>query len=146
MYIPQYFKLQEFFPRDFISRIYPVLGNTMWRLIDNRLLWTADMLRNRYGTVIANDWEWGGSNQYRGFRPFDCVVGAEFSQHKYGRALDCKFGKVSVDNVRQEIVQSEYGEILEFKYITAVEMNVSWLHISVENNDVQKHGIKLIYP
>ena len=146
MYVPEHFKLQEFFPRDFLHRVYPVLGNTMWRLMDDRLLWTADMLRNRYGTMILNDYDWGGSNQYRGFRPFDCVVGAEFSQHKYGRAGDCKFGKISVDEVRQEIVQSEYGEIEEFKYITAVEMGVTWLHFSVENYDVKKHGIKLIYP
>lgn len=146
MYIPRHFKLQEFFPRDFITRVYPILGNRMWQLMDDRILWTMDRLRDRYDTVIMNDYLWGGRNQYRGYRPYDCVIGAEHSQHKYGRASDCKFGKVSVDDVRNEIVSSEYGEIFEFKFITCVEMGVTWLHVDCRNHDVSKHGIKLIYP
>lgn len=148
MYIPKYFKLQEFFPRDFFNRTYPILGNRMWQLIDNRVLWTADMLRNRFGTMIVNDWLWrkNSGHQYRGFRPFDCPIGAEFSQHKWGRALDCKFTEVKTEKVRDQIAYSDYGDFIEYKYITTVEIGITWLHFDVRNHAMSKHGIKLITP
>lgn len=150
MYLPKNFILQEFFPRDFFERTYPILGRRMWQLIDNRILWTADALRGRYGPMIINDWFWRkgnpNANQYRGFRPFDCKVGAAFSQHKFGRALDCVFRRIDVKDVIEEIKNHDYGEVIEFKYITTLEVGVSWLHIDCRNHAIGKYGIKLISP
>lgn len=151
MYIPNkdHFKLQEFFPKEFYRKTYPILGNRMWTLIDNRILWTADALRNKYGSMIINDWLWrkeGRSNNYRGFRPNDCEIGATFSQHRFGRALDCKFVNVDTKKIIDEIAYSEYGQFIEYKYITTVELNVTWLHVDVRNHAISKYGIKLITP
>lgn len=145
MYIPKYFKLQEFFPKDYFNQTYSKLGERMWLLIDNRILWTADHLRERYGPMIANDWLWrvNNGNNYRGFRPSDCTIGATFSQHRFGRALDCKFKHVDVEEIRQEIIQND---AFDFKYITTVEMDVSWLHFDCRNHDKKRLGIKLIKP
>jgi hypothetical protein len=144
MYIPKYFNLQEFFPRDYFKEVYPKLGERMWILIDYRVLFTADALRDRYGTMIANDWLWRtGGHQYRGFRPPNCTIGATFSQHRFGRALDCKFKHVEAEEVRQDIkANDEYA----FKHITTIEINVTWLHFDCRNHDKKIHGIKLIKP
>ena len=150
MYVPKYFVLQEFFPKDYLDQVHSKMGERLWLLIDNRVLWTADHLRERYGSVIANDWLWRTNrvtskyaNNYRGFRPSDCNIGAVFSQHKYGRALDCKFKHANVEEVRQEII---YNDTFDFKYITAIEVDVPWLHFDVRNHDKKKHGVKLIKP
>lgn len=149
MYIPKYFKLQEFFPKEFYNEIYPILGNKMWQLMDNRVLQTADTLRSKYGPMIVNDWLWRSdsyANQYRGYRPWNCKIGAGYSQHKFGRALDCKFVKVDTKKIIDEIAYSEYGDFIEYKYITTVEIGVTWLHFDVRNHAMSKYGIKLITP
>ena len=146
MYIPKHFKLQEFFPEKFYEQYILILGECMWSLIDNRILWTADALRSRYGTMIANDWLWRSdknSYNYRGFRPKDCRVGASFSMHKFGRALDCKFKNVTVEEVRTDINRNDN---YAFKYITTIEVDVSWLHFDCRNHDKLQYGIKLIKP
>jgi hypothetical protein len=145
MYVPKYFKLQEMFPRDFYKEVHPRLGDTMWALIDNRILFTADMLRERYGTMVVNDWLWrtDNANNYRGFRPRDCTVGATFSQHRYGRALDCKFKYVKAEEVRLDIRSNDK---YAFKYITTIELDVTWLHFDCRNHDKKKLGVKLIHP
>jgi hypothetical protein len=146
MYIPKYFKLQEFFPKDFFKKYHEKLGNVMWALIDNRILWTADVLRDRYGPMIVNDWLWRvdkHANNYRGFRPRDCKIGAMFSMHRFGRALDCKFRHVDVEEVRRDIKDNDS---YTFKHITTIEINVTWLHFDCRNHDKKRHGVKLIKP
>ena len=143
MYTPKYFSIEEIFPKNLVKQ-----GNhkQLWRLMDDRILWTADQLRKLFGTIIINDYMWGGKNQYRGFRDFQALIDLDYlsehldiipkwssftSQHCFGRALDCKFKNELVQDVRSFIIKNEDRE--EFKYITAIEKEVSWLHIDVRN-------------
>ena len=144
MFIPGGFELYELFPKWFYQSSRGIEPYKLWGVFDNRLLFTMDRLRKRYGPMVANDWYWDGVNNYRGWRPTDCEVGAEFSQHKYGRAVDLKPVKVSVDEIREDILADPFHE--DFKYIACLEMGVSWLHLDVRNHDKAKYGILLVYP
>lgn len=120
----EHFKIEEFFPP---SMLLKYSEERLWSLLDDRIVWTADQLRDRFGKAIINDLPFGGQNQFRGFRPFDCKVGAELSQHKFGRAIDITFEDYESAYVRRYI---RYHPSLPcFQYITFVEDNVSWLHI-----------------
>ncbi|KKM14746.1 hypothetical protein LCGC14_1702990, partial [marine sediment metagenome] len=66
-------------------------------------LYTADQIREHYGKMAANTWWWGGAHQYRGFRPFDCIIGAYLSQHKFGRGLDLVPAECSAKEIREDI-------------------------------------------
>ena len=138
-YIPKYFVLQEWLPKDFYNQ-NKGLGDKLWLMFDYRILWTYDKLRKRYGKITMNDWLWGGHNQYRGWRPFDCPVGAKLSQHKFGRAGDGIF-TMPAEEIRQDILkhQNDY----DFQYISVIEGNVSWLHCDCRNIAPGK-GIVLI--
>jgi len=125
MYKCQFFKIQELVS----SAVYDDRGQKAWSLLDERALKTLDKLREVFGSVTVNDWLWGGSNEFRGFREPSCKVGAKYSQHRFGRAFDCKFRSVSADEVREYILQNPN----EFPYIASIEMNVSWLHFDVRN-------------
>ena len=140
MYIPKHFKLYELLP----ARIYNQINHAIaWYLFDERILKAADLLRGRYGKMIINDWYWGGENHYRGWRPPDCTVGAKYSQHRFGRALDLIPVENNVEEIRQDIIASPES----FDYlITTVEVGVSWLHIDCRNWNVAKAGIKIIMP
>lgn len=151
MYVPDDFELYEFLPQQFHMVWHPKKGNRLWRMFDDRLLRTAQALRNRYGPMIANTWHFPedrreiyGFHQYRGWRPQMCEVGAQLSDHKWGRALDLVPLDEDVEKIRMDILKDPFHE--DFKYITAIEMKVGWLHISTTNYDKEKGGILVIYP
>ena len=99
MYKPEHFQPYEWLPKyiyyslKFNGELYKA-----YYMMDDRVLKTAEQLRKRFETAIVNTWHFSelfirkhGYHQYRGFRPADCTVGAEHSQHKYGRGLDMMF-------------------------------------------------------
>ena len=137
-YKPKYFILQEWLPKDFYEQNISRYGDRLWLMFDDRILWTYDRLRERYGRIIMNDWFWGGRHQYRGWRPFDCPVGAKLSQHKFGRAGDGIFLQPAA-NIRQDILYDEFDN--DFQYISVIEKDVSWLHLDCRNST---NGIQLI--
>lgn len=152
MYIPIYFSLEEIFSEEFLY--LNGKHENLWRLMDERLLWTADQLRELYGATVINDYKWRGWNQLRGYRgvvdlldkrhviltgQIRAITSTFTSQHCFGRALDLTFKKHRAADVRMEIIKDL--DRPAFKYITAVEMDVDWLHIDVRNWDRKEKGI-----
>ena len=87
--------------------------------------------------MVANTWYWGGRHQWRGFRTCDCTVGADYSQHRYGRASDLMPVEVTSEEIRNDIIQGE-----NFLYITCIECKVIHLHHDERNY----RGLLLVYP
>jgi hypothetical protein len=115
-------------------------------MFDDRLLRTMDRLRRRYGPMVANTWHWGGNSQERGWRHEATSTGAEFSQHKYGRAVDLvplRQG-VTAELIRQDILADPFGST--FEHITCIELEVSWLHIDVRNHNKISQGVLQVRP
>lgn len=148
MYIPD-FKIEEFFSLEMVKREKAVV---LWQLMDDRLLKTADALKKRYGTMVINNYLWEGYNHNRGYRNPKEMVGyllqggilkkwmASFnSQHCRGAALDATFKHHKAEEIRQDILRDPFHE--DFKYITGLELQVSWLHIDVRNRDKKQYGI-----
>ena len=130
MYKPIYFELYELLSEPDYQR-YGHRDAVCWGLFDEGLLKTIDSLRLKYGPMTINDWYWGGDLNWRGFRSSHSSVGADLSQHKFGRGADCHFRRVSVEEVREDIKENCYPDV--FRYITCIEDNVSWLHFDVRN-------------
>lgn len=138
----RFFRIYELVPRSIYDRFPPDL---LWKLFDDRLLLTADRIRIRYNRIVyINDWYWGGIFEESGFRHFDSNTGAKLSDHKFGRALDLKVEGMSHEEIRQDIRLKP--NIKAFKYITAVELGVSWLHIATANWNKKKDGIYFFTP
>ena len=115
-------------------------GDARWQWFDDRALISLQALRDWAGTAVINDWYWGGHNQWGGYRPPECSIGALFSQHKFCRAFDPKFVFKSADEVREYILTNRD----KFPYITCLETGCPWVHLDTRNWDVDKHGILLI--
>jgi len=141
VYKPSYFQIYELVPAETFAS---VPKHILWNLFDNRILITADWLRKRYGKAIANTWYWKGEHQYRGWRPGNCKIGAEYSQHKFGRALDLVFTEISAYDIRQNIFADPFHP--DFEFITCLETNIDWLHFDCRNWNKQKHGILTVKP
>jgi hypothetical protein len=120
---------QKFRPEEFLSPVaYNTLGESgLYLLMDWRILWTMDALRKRYASPITiNDYHAGGKFTQRGFRD-DPGTGAEYSQHRFGRACDFDIKGVPAEAFREAVRAKRLRD--ELQYITRIEDGVGWCHI-----------------
>lgn len=152
-YIPKYFPPQEIFSSRTVADYTRngTVSSAIWRLIDSRVVWTADQIRKRFGSMICNDYKYGGENGLRGYRPPVEIIDWEAyqktgkvkttfstlsSQHCFGRALDLTPAKVTAEEIRRDIIANPQY----YKFITGIEKEVNWLHFDVRNFNA-KDGI-----
>jgi hypothetical protein len=125
-YRPKYFALNEVVHPAAIQ----ALGERAWTLMDERILRGADWLREMFGPCTINGKFGGKGFTESGLRDPFTKTGAKFSQHKFGRALDLKFHKVTCKEVYEYIIRNP-GQARE-NGITTVEdiaFTGTWLHI-----------------
>ena len=142
-YQSKHFKVCELVPKS----LYDVEGELSILVMDERILWTIDALRDKFGVPITvNNWSSGGSFSQRGFRN-DTNVGAPLSQHRYGRACDFDIQGVTAEQFRAMVKAGELAAELQF--ITRIEETnagkpISWVHVDCANYDKADYGIKFI--
>lgn len=138
-YQPKHFRAEELVPPEIMTE----LKTEALLVMDYRILKTIDTLREYFNKpIIINTWHVGyGDRFYSGYRPFNLAIGARYSQHKFGRAVDCLIvGVKDYNYVRREILSNQN----HFSYVTCIEDKVNWLHIDCRATNVQ--GITLINP
>lgn len=157
-YIPNHFAPGELFSKQVLAGHTENnwINSSIYRLLDSRIAWTADQIRERFGPMIVNDYIFNGSNQYRGFRPpielidwagyaesgkIKTILSSFTSQHCSGRALDMLPQDCTAEEIREDIIKNPSNPA--YQYITAIEKGVSWLHIDCRNIDPAHAGILL---
>jgi len=110
---------------------------------DPRILETFDLLRDEFGPITINNWHNGGNLNQCGFRWKDSDVGAEYSQHRYGRAGDVHASNHPAEEIRQDLFKNPKKEC--YKHITCIELGVSWFHCDVRNYD-KINGVLQVTP
>jgi len=125
----KYFKIYELVPK----HIFNKYKEKAWKFMDPRLIKMIDLLKEDFpsGSITINNYHWNGNRNWSGLRTPDSPYYRETSQHSFGRAVDCLFTKYDVEEVRQHIIDSQDV----YKYVKGIELNVSWLHIDVRNED-----------
>lgn len=139
-YRPKHFDLRELID----PTTHAAMGERAWQLLDPRLLWTLDALRDAWGPVVCNTWHVKGQFRFRGYRPPTDTTGALYSQHRCGRAADVHFLQASVSEVRAHILKNP--DLHPYQHITCVEIDVSWLHFDLRNHDKAALGILQVRP
>lgn len=137
----KYFKIEELVHPDLLKEIPE---DILWSMFDTRLLMVADYLREEYGPIFVNSR--GLVNC--GLRPMNSKVGAKYSAHKYGRALDLHICSIEDKNSTKEEKVKFYNKVRENFLIEEdvmfekddivnrcvnFEDNISWLHIDTYN-------------
>lgn len=128
-YRPKHFGLQELVSPD----IYKARGERAWELLDTEALITLDELREHFGAITVNDWHWAGQYRYSGLRPFRTRVGANYSQHKFGRAFDPKPHRVTVQEMYAQILQCPH-RFPRLRVLENIDATPTWLHFDVRNH------------
>ena len=158
-YIPQYFLIEEllpppiFLPVQFRTEFYRQ-SQALFRLFDYRVLITLDRLRKRYGLCVVNNWHmydassWNDLSahmfRFAGWRPVNCEDGAMLSEHKFFRAMDCKFRNVTPNEIWMEMQQKINAP--EFEYIQRIEAfdGMIWFHFDMGHHDRYGEGVKVL--
>lgn len=138
-YRSKHFQLHELVPPD----VFAARGETAWELLDPRALVTLDALREHFGACTVNDWQAGGLYKESGLRSSQTVTGAAYSQHRYGRAFDCKFKGAVPDEVGVYVIANSG----EFPHLTTIEDTAAtptWFHFDVRNNSTT--GVRIVKP
>ena len=124
----KYFVIQELVDR----HTYELFGEKSWWFFDEKLLTMIDRLREDLQTpIIVNNWMWGGNSQWRGLRTYRCGIGADYSAHRFGKAVDMTVRGYTADEVRKYL----FANINRYPELKGIEMDVSWVHVDVRNDD-----------
>ena len=125
----KYFKIHELIPK----ALYEKYGERAWRYVDVRLIESIDKLKEHFnlGTMTINNYGFGGSREWSGIRTADSKYYSIGSQHSYGSAFDIVFSDYTAEEVRHYIVDNRHL----FPFINGLELNVSWVHLDVRNED-----------
>jgi len=128
--VSEFFTAEEFIPKE----LYLDYGPRAMRFIDSRLLDIMDYIREEAGHPITiNNWHLGGSFNESGLRIPGHSNYKRSSCHSFGRAVDFRSDKISVDELKKIILETDCEE-LKTMGLTAIEKNTpSWVHISVSN-------------
>lgn len=110
------------------------------KLIDPRLLLIIEKIRvDLNKPVYINNWKWGGNSKYRGFRPKNTTVGALYSQHKFGRALDFQVKDFTNKQVHNFILKNEKAFFkMGLTRIESVLDAPTWVHIDLAWTNLKK--------
>lgn len=144
-YKQKHFALEELVD----PHLYKHVGERCWELLDDNALMALDALRERFGPLVVNNWHSKGSSFthqiYResGLRRWDTGTGAKRSQHKFGRAFDCKFANYEPYEVANYVVANPD----EFPLITRVEdvtHTPTWFHF--DTKPTNQPGIYVFKP
>lgn len=119
------FDLREFVHPDVWDRF----GESSIWFLDQRLFVIAQNIRDRFGPTVINSWMWGGSRVNSGFN-LNREIGAEYSQHKLGRAIDVRPKDATPDDVRKDILENErFWLLMGLTTIEHEDFAPTWVHI-----------------
>ena len=124
------FSIEEFFSRAMLNQWGE---RRCLQFIDPKTLILAQAYRDFFEeSMFVNTWNISRKTKKfsnRGFRPPTSTVGASFSQHKFGRAFDCHFHKLSVRQAYKEIMDNQLF-FMNFGLTTLEDIDITktWLH------------------
>jgi len=129
----EFYKTKHFDIRELVDKAtYNKFGELAFMFFDTTLLKVIDAIREYLNVPITiNNWHVGGPYDSRGLRTPTDTTGATYSQHRYGRALDFSAKGYTAEQIRK-IIKDHENEY-PFSEITAMEKDVSWVHIDFRN-------------
>lgn len=121
-------RLKNFILQELVNPdVFKARGDRAWQLLDDRALTTLQALRDALGPLVVNNWHIGGSFSESGLRSPLTLTGAVWSQHKFGRAFDCKFREAAPREARDYV----FANRGKFPHLTVIENVIhtpTWFH------------------
>jgi hypothetical protein len=120
--------LKEFVPKS----MWDLFGSQCIRLLDQRMFDVAQGLRDYFGkAILINNWhKKGGKFNNRGYRIPTTTIGAAYSQHKFGRAIDFNIAGFTSEEVYNTILDNEqFFMDLGITCMEDIKFTPGWVHV-----------------
>jgi hypothetical protein len=134
---------------EFVSKKILAQGEkTALLTVDKRIITVAQAIRDDIDRgVFINTYNLGGHLENSGVRDFDTPIGAKYSQHKYGRAIDIKVPSMNHKEVVERIMKREmFFFNLGVRRIESLEATPTWIHIDLGVSNLDQSGIIIFKP
>lgn len=133
--VSENFYLDEFIQPTIYKRFK---GKSIW-FLDIRLIRIAQLLRDITDKpVTINNWYTGGRYKDSGLRMLSGGIGAKYSQHRYGRAIDVKVEGLTIPQLLDVIVDNEEAfRNVGLTTIEDIKYTPTWMHLDVRYSDSQ---------
>ena len=130
------FYLDEFLPRHVYESNSLSWAVKMSR-IDERVVLGCQLLRDRFGALVVNNWYSGGLRNWSGLRTLESPFYSQYSAHTDGRAADFVSPTVPAEEIREDIKRN-YEHYRQ--YITRIEDfdGMGWVHIDCAYTGIDK--------
>jgi uncharacterized protein YcbK (DUF882 family) len=138
------FRIEEFVP----PSIFRKFGANSVRLLDINLLLTTQKMRDYFdASMTINNWHKpGGRFQNRAYRTPYSSVGATYSQHKMGRAIDFNVAGMTPTQVHRTIMDNQHDFLtMGVTTIEDLAFTSGWTHIDTRITN-QKENILVVKP
>lgn len=143
MKVSQNFTIQEFVPRSIFNKYG---GNSAW-FIDPRIVKLMQVMRDQAGVPITvNNWHTRGPLQNRGYRTPGSKVGAFYSQHKRGVAVDFNVQGMTSKEVFDWVMRE--SQLFISLGVTTIEdwnFTANWTHLDLRWRS-EREGIVIVKP
>jgi len=139
----QFYKCKHFTIRELVDEAtYEKYGESAWMFFNPVMLRTLDNIREYFNKPITvNNWSFGGELDSRGLRSPTDDTGSKWVFHYKGSGVDFSIQGMTADDVRAEIIRHQFEP--PFDDITAMEINITWVHIDFRNVDTPNNKILL---
>ena len=127
MKVSKDFELQEFIPKEIYNAFRE---NSTW-FINPTIINIAQVVRDICGVpIIINNWNNGGSYNNRGYRLPSSPIGAVYSQHKLGNAIDISSNEMNAKKL-YELILANKGLLLlnGLSAIEDIRHTKTWVHL-----------------
>jgi hypothetical protein len=134
-----HFRIEELVDPDTLSKYGE---DVCWEFFPDSSIDMLRGIRDFFDVPITiNNWVFGGSFRFRGYRPPSCKIGAAHSYHRSGRAFDFDVKGLTAAQARKMILDNNDDQRL--KGIWRMEDGVSWVHVDSGNPPDGKDRIYL---
>lgn len=122
---------KHFLVEEFVDqRTFKMRGIKAAELIDPKIVAICDLLREKAGPLIVNNWHNKGKYKSSGFRAIWDTTGGVLSQHRCGRAADVKSRTLKPAQLLSTIMQHK-AEFMAagLTCIESLQFTPTWLHL-----------------
>lgn len=131
MKVSKNFDIREFVPKIIWDNYQE---NSIW-FVDPRIIAIAQNVRDYFSAEMTiNDWHYGGTFQNRGYRTPASKIGAHYSQHKFGRAIDFNIKGLTAKECYKIIqVNHDWFHLRGVKAMEDIRDTPTWIHLDCRN-------------
>lgn len=122
----EFFEIEELVP----PQIFKAYGErSLWFLDPRAVRALVDLRFWLNAPIIVNDWHRGGRFKASGFRT-PGMIGAKYSQHKFGRAFDIKVVGIPAKEIQERILENDLRIVrMGFTTMENPDATPTWTHL-----------------